>query len=200
MKKFPLLTCAVLCAALAIGCKPDLLGPTGIQLDLLTADSRLYASYFVLTWLDDQGPLFEARVPDGDALIDVDQAPAVSVFIALDANNVGTRRVVVRGYGSDGQNISLGAAKLDAHPDVWVNLGVPMRALGALPDQDGDGIPDSIDNCPRERDPCGGTPVEADAGAPPADAGPDLAPDLGVERAPVLPTNLTDAGADLTSH
>ena len=205
MKLDPLLKFVVLCGTLALaGCKPDPLGPTGVQLDLLTTDSRLYASYFVLAWMDEQAPLFEVRVPEGDAFIDAEQAPAVSVFIALDTNKVGKRRVLARGYGSDGQLVSEGAATLRSAAGVWVQLGVSMSPFGSLPDQDGDGLPDAVDNCPHERDPCGSGQVVADGGPEPLDAvSPsftDVGADLPTEREPNLPTGLTDASPDLPRH
>ena len=106
--------------------------------------------------MDEQKELFEVRVPDGDAFIDAEQAPVVSVFIALDRAKVGRRRALVRGYNGDGQIISEGAATLDAVANVWLQLPIKMGAFPSLPDTDGDGIPDPVDNCPRERDPCTG--------------------------------------------
>jgi hypothetical protein len=196
-----LLKFVVLVGMLALAaCRKDSLGATGVQLDILTGDSRFFASYFMMTWLDDQKQLFQVRVPEAeDAFIDEEQAPAVSVFIALDPRSAGMRRVLVRGY-RDGQIISEGAARLLAARNVWVQLGLEMHAAGSLPDQDGDGFPDVVDNCPRERDPCGSTPPGMDAGADDAgpDLGPDLAPDLPGERPlPVMPTSIPDAAPDL---
>src|SRR5438046_631488 len=99
MKTSSLVKFAALAGTLALSaCRPDPLGSTGVQLDLTTTDSRVYASYFILSWMDEQKELFEVRVPDGDAFIDAEQAPVVSVFIALDRAKVGRRRALVRGY------------------------------------------------------------------------------------------------------
>jgi hypothetical protein len=196
---------AVLLGTLALcACRHDPLGSTGVQVDLLTGDSRIYATYFLMSWMDEQNQLFLVRVPEAQgAFIDAEQAPAVSVFIALDPGKAGVRRLLVRGYRDD-VIISEGAARLPTAPNVWVQFGLNMKPAGSLPDQDGDGLPDAVDNCPRERDPCTGTPppeVDAgvDAGDPDAapDAGPDLAPDLPVERPPVMPTNIPDAAPDM---
>jgi hypothetical protein len=201
--KTSLLKLALLSGMLALAsCRPDPLGPTGVQLDLVTTDSRLYAAYFTLAWMDEQNQLFQVRVPEAeDAFIDAEQAPAVSVFIALDADRVGLRRVLVRGY-RDGQIVSEAAARLMPAPNVWVELPVKMSAFGSLPDQDGDGVPDAVDNCPRERDTCtGAPPVEMDAGADGSpDTGPDLAPaspDLPAERPATIPTTIPDAAPDV---
>jgi hypothetical protein len=201
MKTF-LLKFAVLAGTIALtACRKDPLGSTGAQIDIRTEDSRLFASYFVLSWMDDQNQLFQIRVPEDEGtFIDEEQAPTVSVFIALAADQAGKRRVLVRGF-RDGIIISEGAAGLITAPNVWVQLGLKMFAGGSLADQDGDGLPDTIDNCPRERDPCG----QPDAGVEsPPDADPDLAPDLPDagpdlpgDLMPVMPTNIPDAAPDL---
>jgi hypothetical protein len=196
-----------LLATLALGgCRSDPLGPTGVQVDLLTADPRLYATNFDLLWLDDRDRLFQVRVPE-EGVIDELQAPAVSVFIALSADKVGKRRVAVRGYRGDAL-ISEGAVELMAGRNVWTEIGIKMVPFGTLPDSDVDGLPDQIDYCPHEKDPCGQPPpeetpdagTEVDAGE---DAGgPDLtAPaDAGTEVPPVQPTNLADAATERRQH
>jgi hypothetical protein len=181
-------------------CRPDPLGPTGVQIDLVTQDPRLYATSFQLVWMDQASQLFEKRVPE-TGLIDEMQAPAVSVYISLTSDKVGMRRVLVRGL-RDEKLISEGAARFYASDGVWSEIGVPMVALGTLPDSDGDGLPDSVDNCPRERDPCGSTTTPPDAGAEPDAEAPDAAPatpDLGpnLDVPPVLPTSLDAGGNDV---
>jgi hypothetical protein len=180
-------------------CRPDPLGATGVQLDLVTQDPRLYASFFQLTWMDENDRLLDARVPEHGTLDEM-QAPAVSVFIALRADKVAMRRVLVLGFRDD-QLVSEGAARLFASPDVWSQLGVPMVAIGALPDSDGDGLPDTVDNCPRERDPCGSsTPdagaVDVDAGAP--DAAPTTPDAEPIIDGPAVQPSSLDAGGDPT--
>jgi hypothetical protein len=189
----------VLLGTLALhACRQDPLGSTGAQIDISTSDSRLYASFFTMSWMDEQNQLFQVRVPEDESMfIDQEQAPVVSVFIALEPRRVGMRRVLARGY-RDGLIVSEGAARLLTARNVWVQLPLKMVAGGALPDQDSDGFPDAIDNCPRERDPCGGMPdagVETpDAGEAAPDAGPDEAPDMLI----VDPTNVpADAAPDL---
>jgi hypothetical protein len=202
--KTSLLKFLVLSGTLALcACRKDPLGSTGVQIDIRTEDSRLYASYFNMIWLDEQNQLFQVRVPEAeDAFIDEEQAPAVSVFIALDPGKAGLRRVLVRGF-RDGQIVSEGAARLEAAANYWEQLGLKMVALGSLPDQDGDGFPDSVDNCPRQPDPCTGAPPPvADAGVEDAspDGGPDLEPDLPSEQPPAIPTSIRDAAPDRGSH
>lgn len=192
----------VLVGTLALSaCRSDPLGPTGVQVDILTEDSRLFATSFVLTWMDETNQLFQTRVPE-EGIIDELHAPAVSVFIAQ-PERVGMRRVLVRGYRDEGNGVSEGAARLVAVRGVWSQLGLKMVGFGTLPDQDGDGFPDSVDNCPRERDPCGsGQAVEADAGTSEdagEDASPDLAPDAGPDAGPESrfdPTGIPDAAPD----
>jgi hypothetical protein len=194
----------VLAGTIALaGCRSDPLGPTGVQVDILTEDSRLFATSFTLTWMDESSPLFQTRVPE-EGFIDEVHAPAVSVFIAQ-PERVGVRRVLVRGYRDETTLVSEGAARLVAVRGVWSQLGLPMYPAGSLPDQDGDGLPDSVDNCPKERDPCGsGQTMEADAGADAGeDAGVDVGPDPGPDVAPDLapdtrfdPTGFPDGGPD----
>ena len=146
------------------------------------------------------------RVPE-QGYVDEVHAPAVSVFIAQSPSQVGTRRVLVRGYRDDQTLVSESAARLQTVRNVWSQLGLKMVPFGTLPDQDADGFPDSVDNCPRERDPCGsGQTAEPDAGAdadlPDAEADaspdqtPDLAPDLAADGSRFDPTWLPDGGAD----
>jgi hypothetical protein len=172
-----------------------------VQVDILTEDSRLFATSFILIWMDEQNQLFQVRVPE-EGFVDEVHAPAVSVFIAQSPSQVGTRRVLVRGYRDEQTVVSESAARLLTVRNVWSQLGLKMVPFGTLPDQDGDGFPDSVDNCPLERDPCGSAPpLEADAGAPPdaePDASPDegAAPDLAPDGSRFDPTGLPDGGAD----
>jgi hypothetical protein len=185
----------VLVGTLALhACRQDPLGSTGAQIDISTADSRLYASFFTMAWMDEQNHHFLVRVPEDEGtFIDQEQAPVVSVFIALEPRRVGMRRVLARGY-RDGVIVSEGAARLLTARNVWVQLPLKMVAGGTLPDQDGDGFPDAIDNCPRERDPCGaGVP---DAGVETPDAG-ETGPDAGPDMLIVDPTSIPDAAPDL---
>jgi hypothetical protein len=181
-------------------CRKDPLGPTGVQLDIFTSDPHLYATSFNMLWLDDSVRLFEQRVPDMGTL-DEAQAPAASVFIAMDPDKVGWRRVVVRGFQND-KVISEGSARFDTAPGIWTEFGVKMVPFGTLPDTDGDGLPDSIDHCQRDpADQCGVIqPPQPDAGTiDPAVDGGMSAPDVGmidlVSGPPVTPTSI-DGGAD----
>ena len=195
---------AVLAATLALcACRPDPLGPTGVQVDIFTGDSRLYATSFILSWMDEHNRLFDVRVPE-EGFIDEMHAPAVSVFIAQSPEKTGTRRILVRGFREEQTPVSEAAARILTVGNVWSQLGLPMSAYGSLPDRDADGLPDSVDNCPLERDPCGsGQTVEVDAGPEPAagaDAGADGAADAGAEagrEAGFDPTGFADGGTDL---
>jgi hypothetical protein len=192
--------CFLILASLTLAaCRPDPLGPTGVQVDILTGESRLFATSFILIWMNEQDQLFQVRVPE-EGFIDEVHAPAVSVFIAQSPTQVGTRRILVRGYRDDQTIVSESAARLVTVRNVWSQLGLTMVPFGTLVDQDADGFPDSVDNCPREHDPCGsGPPLEADAGAPADaedDASPDLSPDLMPDSAKFDPTGFPDGGAD----
>jgi hypothetical protein len=176
-------------------CRPDPLGSTGVQVDLITQDARLYATSFRLLWMDETRQLLDTRVPE-QGIIDQAQAPAVSVFIALTADKIGMRRLLVLGFHDD-TLISEGAARLFPAANYWSEIGVPMVALGVLPDSDGDGLPDAVDNCPHEHDPCGSGTATPDAGAEPDAEVPDTTiPDAApiIDGPSVLPTGF-DAGS-----
>jgi hypothetical protein len=196
--KTPLPIFSLLLGTLTLAaCRPDPLGPTGVQIDLITQDPRLYATSFQLLWMDQTTQLLDQRVPE-QGTIDETQAPAVSVFIALTGDTTGMRRVLVRGLQGD-KLVSEGAARLFPAPNYWSQIGIPMLAFGALADSDGDGLPDAVDNCPHERDPCGSGAVPPDAGATPDAEAPETTepPDAApiVDSPSVLPTGVDDAGS-----
>lgn len=177
--------------ALALtGCQRDQLGTTGVQVDMLTDDARLYATSFMLTWLDERERLFDVRVPE-QGTIDEVQAPAVSVFVALEPSRVGQRRILVRGYRDETNLVSWATARIATGPHVWLQLGVKMQPAATLPDKDGDTLPDPIDNCPTTFDPCssGSPSPEVDASVP---SEPDASslPDLRIADVYVTPTTI----------
>jgi hypothetical protein len=61
-------------------------------------------------------------------------------------------RVLVDGLDPSGNLTSQGAARVPLLPDRMANAGVLLMA-GALPDRDGDGVPDAVDDCPDIYDP-----------------------------------------------
>jgi hypothetical protein len=183
---------AVVLFALA-SCRKDPLGPTGVQLDIITSDPHLVATSYQMLWLDDSARLFDQRVPDGMGTLDT---PTASVFIVFDEDKAGWRRVVVHGFRDD-KPISEGSARFNAPAGVWTQFGVTMVPLGTLPDADGDGLPDGIDHCPRDpTDLCGVVPPpQLDASAP--DSAADAAADVGgsdVFPGPVVTPTALDGG------
>jgi hypothetical protein len=172
MKHLPL-SFIVLAGTLPIlSCRPEPLAPTGVLIDLRTEDPRLYAQTFQLVWLDQTDRLLDIRVPE-EGVLDEIQAPAVSVFIGMADDRAGWRRLVARGYRGE-EPVSEATAEFPTGPGVWTQIGVPMLPVGSLVDSDADGLPDSIDHCPRDPDPCPAQPPGVDLlldAGPPRDAG-----------------------------
>jgi hypothetical protein len=173
-RAWPLLISTALCLA---GCKGDELGPTGVRLELRTADPSLLPAVIFLQWFDERDRILELRVPENGRLGEA-QAAAAVVYIAMDEQTLGPRRVLVHGLRGEGANrddppISEGAMRVTPAAGRWTKVTVALEAAGTLPDADRDGLPDEIDNCPMRPDPCPDGPPD---GGPPDGPAPDVAP------------------------
>jgi hypothetical protein len=89
------------------------------------------------------------------------------------------------------QRVGVAAARRDLVPGAEVRMDLTLVA--SLPDGDGDGIPDAIDDCPDVPDPAqdcagepdGAAPIDLAVDAPPPDlASPDATIDLAGDQAP----------------
>jgi hypothetical protein len=141
----------VLAGALT-GCSVRALDTTGVRIDVVTDDAGLRPWLYELQWLDEERRLMTLKVPDSGRLSD-DPSATASIFIQLEPREVGPRRVIARGLRDAGV-ISLGAARVDAVANKWIAVRVVTSAPGKVADEDGDDIPDVVDNCPGGPDPC----------------------------------------------
>jgi hypothetical protein len=141
----------LLAVALA-GCSQQGLDATGVRIDIVTDDPALRPQLYQLAWLDEERRLMTVKVPEEGRLSE-DPTATASVFIQLEPKAAGSRRVVARGI-RDGALVSVGAERVQAEAGKWVPVLVVTSAPGKLSDADRDDIPDFIDNCPTDPDPC----------------------------------------------
>jgi len=91
----------------------------------------------------------------------------------------GSIRVLVRAEAKEGTVLGEGTAKVELRAGQQVRATLVIRS-GGLPDRDGDGVPDGIDNCPDLPNPTQGPCDGADGGpedqGPGADGGRDIGP------------------------
>jgi hypothetical protein len=136
------------------------------------------AEYLLLTsvgggnvYAENQRAPLEGSLPDG---------PVLGTF-QLAVREAGARTIVARGFFGENQ-VSQGAVHIVAAADTATRVTLKLYSA-PFDDNDGDGIPDLVDNCPTEpnkgqQEPClsdAGVPVMADAGAD--SEGADLARD-----------------------
>jgi hypothetical protein len=146
---------------LAAGC--GAVAPAGLQVTVVADGEVPRPTALSIAWLSDRGTLFQR-----DQIAVGTGATLASIFIQLDHADTSDRRILVHGTGPAP---SIGAVRIPATASQAVVVTLHAR----LPDGDGDGLPDVIDDC--------GGCASADA-AVPADAG---APEAGV-------TGESDAG------
>ena len=120
-----------------------------------------------------EGPLSVSVFVDKGRVID--SAPLaghlpgdVVIFVEDSVGTVRASLRVVRG----GTTVASGAGQVSVAARKEVKLSVALSA-GALPDQDADGVPDAIDDCPLLADPAQDGACAADLGATSPDLGPD---------------------------
>jgi len=150
--------------ALAAGCG----GPSsGLTINVVAGSDVVRPDALSVSWISDRGTIYERdRIPVAS------DGPLASIFIELDRSDSSDRRVLIRGVGP-GAASSIGAIRI-REAVANQTLLVTLRAM--MPDADGDGIPDVIDDCR----PCptgdAGTPDDAFI-APYDDASPEPEPE-----------------------
>jgi formylglycine-generating enzyme required for sulfatase activity len=186
---------------LLLGCSREEPGPSTRLLLVFQRAAQAPAPQFLrLTWVGDGAVLDDRRrVPASGNLTAT--GTDLGTF-EIDVRRAGTQRTIVAEGMVGGNVVAMGAAtvKIVANQD---NKTLVRLVAGQLADEDGDGIPDQVDNCPalsnRTQGPC------LD-GAPPAlaDASPDRAaveggpPDAGAS-ADVPPTADRPAPIDVVA-
>lgn len=149
-----------------VGCKET---PTTVLLRIeagpgLAAPAELRLSVYSEAGRD----LSDERLPRCQASCPAPELPGEVVLYPPGAS--GSIRVLVRAEAQDDTVLGEGTAKVELRAGQQVRATLVIRE-GTLPDRDGDGVPDGIDNCPDRpnpaQGPCGG-------GDGPVDLGPGL--------------------------
>ena len=135
------------------GCTKTL-GATGVELELVTDNDAFLASSYELRWFDADKFLFPLRVPETGRL-DLNRSRRINVLIEIESA-IGERRVLARGL-RDGAVVSEAATRIKVDRGYWTLVTLTMGEPGTLLDEDSDGMPNAIDNCPRLPDPCDGS-------------------------------------------
>ncbi len=124
----------VACAAAACNA-----APTSVRISLTLASGDPVPEQILLNVFDRRGRVIsQADVGSGDAL-----PGDVLVLLAPDASSA---RAVAIGFGG-GRALCTGYGAVPVDPGAEAELALTLSA-GAVPDTDGDGVPDPIDDCP----------------------------------------------------
>jgi hypothetical protein len=172
-----LLPLSALVAAATAGCsKGSQLEAGAVMLDLSVAEGVPTPDELRVFVYDDRGALWmDKRVPESGALAPA-SATHLGTVLIQPGTTVGGLRLHVRGLAASTQ-VAEGTLMIPAPAQGQVALVLDGAVLG---DQDGDGVPDAIDDCPPVGNPSqGGCPGNNDGGmdvAPGEDGGMDVAP------------------------
>jgi hypothetical protein len=130
----------------------------GLRVTVLAGERLPRPEALTISWLSGDRALFQdRRVPEDGALPAA--GPLASILVTVDPSDPADRKLLV--YGMRGAARSSVAAIRIAGVGGW--SAVSLTLVDHLADADGDGIPDVIDDCPRDGDLCTG----GDAGARP---------------------------------
>lgn len=150
--------------------------PTSVLLTIEAATGLPTPDELRLDLFDPGGPAVkDRRLPESGA-------PALPDDVVLfPKESSGLVRILVRALAG-GAAVGQGATSVELKSGAQVKATVMVRA-GALPDRDGDGVPDEIDSCPDLPNPEQGS-CTLDAGGDMGDAAPDLyvVPDLSCDQ------------------
>jgi hypothetical protein len=138
-------------AALVSGCG----APSGFTINVVAGSDVVRPPALAVSWFGERGVLFERQ----DVAVPA-QGALASIFVYVDRHQAGDRRVLVRGAGAAP---SIGALRIPVAGAASQTFTVTLSA--SLPDVDGDGLPDVIDDCPR------GSCDVSDGGGATADGG-----------------------------
>jgi hypothetical protein len=180
MRKLCTLAALLVAGHPAAGCSSDAL-PTSILVQLRAEPELRAPTSLQLTVFDQQAQVVQRPlVLDGGELLPND--------VVLYPPTTEALRLWVQARDQRGL---IGEAAAEVTPRAGAQVTVALLVTsGRLPDRDGDGIPDTIDNCPDVRNPnqqpiCrpdGGPDGPTDAGIDTGDASPDGPRDQGLDR------------------
>lgn len=159
-----------------LACSDKSLSSTGLQITVL-GSKDMVPSYIALTLLSADTPVATKRLPETGTLVAPTlEQPLGVVLLDIDAAFAGSAKVIARGM-TDGVRVSEAAVRTNVLAQTWHEVGLTLRP-GALPDQDGDGLPDLVDDCPTDKTfRCG------------------LTADGGIRAVPVADANIASDGA-----
>jgi Thrombospondin type 3 repeat len=112
-------------------------GDTWLRLHLHTNRDDVDERSLSVSLFDEHGALFHNRPVARDAHLPGDVVVLVDVAAEL--------RVAVWAKSGDGTGAGVGRKEIDARGETVLDLSIKSSAAH---DQDGDGVPDGIDNCP----------------------------------------------------
>jgi hypothetical protein len=130
---------------------------TAVLLHLHLDQNEVRRPFFLtLDWFGPKTHIESWRVPAEGPLPDTDTRLA-SVFIERNILEVGLRRAFVHGTSFDQKTSFWGAVRVQQQAGVWVESSLVVR-VGGFSDGDGDGLPDSVDECSNPKDDFAGCP------------------------------------------
>lgn len=135
-------------AFLVGACGADPEGDTRLTITFEIDRTGPTPSHLLLTWVGG-GEIHgdDRRVPEKGTL--PTQGPVLGTFEIEIGEANSWRTIVARGVGATGI-VAEGAARVFALPGAATQATVRL-VPGRLPDEDGDGIPDTVDNCRHEK-------------------------------------------------
>src|SRR5262245_34010686 len=142
--------CAAALLSLLSACGGEPPPETKLTISFEVDRSAAAAEFIKLSWVGG-GLVFgdERRVPETGSLPPPSSGPVLGTF-EITVSEAGTWRTIVARGVSRGMVVSEGPLRVFAILEAVTRATLRLRP-GRLRDEDDDGIPDEVDNCPREK-------------------------------------------------